>query len=117
MAEALHQQGANVVVLRAPGHGRATADGSEIAGAPHSLTAHQLADYADDSIDIAVGLGDQVRVHGLSMGGVVSLWVAQHRPEVERVVAMAPAFEIPGVPNAVTTAFTNLFSRTPSFTR
>jgi alpha-beta hydrolase superfamily lysophospholipase len=50
MAEALHQQGANVVVLRAPGHGRATADGSEIAGAgaPHSLTVHQLADYADD---------------------------------------------------------------------
>ena len=119
IAESLHDQGANVLVLRAPGHGHATSDGGEIAGAGalHSLTARQLADYADDSIDIAAGLGDDIRVHGLSMGGVISIWAAQHRADVDRVVAMAPAFELPVVPNAVSNAFTNLFARTPSITR
>lgn len=119
IAESLHDQGASVVLLRAPGHGHATSDGGQIAGAGalHSLTARQLADYGDDAIDIAVGLGDDVRVHGLSMGGVISLWAAQYRPDVDRVVAMAPAFELPVVPNAVSNAFTNLFARTPSITR
>ena len=119
MAESIHAQGANVLVLRAPGHGHATSDGGEIAGAGalHTLTARQLADYADDAVDIAGGLGDDIRVHGLSMGGAIALWTAQHRPEVDRVVAMAPAFELPLVPNAVSNAFTNLFSRVPSITR
>ena len=119
MAESIHAQGANVLVLRAPGHGHATSDGGEIAGAGalHTLTARKLADYADDAVDIAGGLGDDIRVHGLSMGGAIALWTAQHRPEVDRVVAMAPAFELPLVPNAVSNAFTNLFARVPSITR
>ncbi len=119
MAESIHAQGANVLVLRAPGHGHATSDGGRIAGAGalHTLTAEQLADYADDAVDIAGGLGDDIRVHGLSMGGAIALWTAQHRPEVDRVIAMAPAFELPLVPNAVSNLFTNLFARVPSITR
>ncbi len=119
MAESIHQQGANVLILRAPGHGHAEADGERIAGggALHSLNAEQLADYADDAVDIALGLGDEVLVHGLSMGGVIALWTAQFRPDVSRVLALAPAFELPIVPNAVSTVFTNIFARVPSITR
>ena len=119
MAESIHEQGANVLILRAPGHGHAEDDGERIAGggALHSLNAEQLADYADDAVDIATGLGDEVLVHGLSMGGVIALWTAQFRPDVSRVVALAPAFELPIVPNAISAVFTNIFARVPSITR
>ena len=116
-AAALHADGANVVVLRAPRHGIANADGDAIGSLSNvgGLDAAELRDYADDSIDIATGLGDEVRVLGLSMGGVVAEWVAQHRADVDRVVPVAPAMSIPGVPGFLTTAFINLFDKLPNF--
>ena len=118
LGQALHAEGANVLITRAPGHGIATSDGAALAGAGalRSLTAGRLVDFADDTVDLAAGLGDDVRVSGLSMGGVVALWVAQHRDDVERVVAIAPALELPSVPNAVSTVFTSLFTRLPTVT-
>ena len=69
-----------------------------------SLTASELRDYADNAIDIATGLGDEVRVLGLSMGGVVASWTGQFRDDVDGVVAVAqhsgsqvcPVFSPPG---------------------
>jgi alpha-beta hydrolase superfamily lysophospholipase len=78
------------------------------------LTAHELRDFADDDVDIAQGLGDEVVTSGLSMGGVLALWTAPFRPDVDRVVAIAPAISIPPVPSLVATAFNNLFSRVPN---
>jgi len=113
----LHEQGATVLITRAPGHGVGDDEALSGAGALRDLDAQQLAEYADDAVDIAVGLGDEVRVSGLSMGGVVALWAAQHRPDVSQVVAIAPAMELPVVPNVVSTVFTNLFNRVPTITR
>ena len=52
------------------------------------------------AVDIAAGLGDEVRVLGLSMDGVVAAWTAQERSDVDRVVAISPALTIPFVPVA-----------------
>jgi carboxylesterase len=115
-AETLHADGANVLILRAPRHGIANADGSRIGSLANigGLDAAELRNYADDSVDIAVGLGDEVRVLGLSMGGVLAEWTAQHRDDVDRVVAVAPAMSIPGVPGFLTTGFVNLFDKLPN---
>ncbi len=111
----LHDDGANVLIMRAPRHGLSDGTGQAIGSVDlvADLTAQELRDYGDESIDIATGLGDEVRVLGLSMGGVMAMWTAQFR-DVERVVAVAPAVSIPGVPRFVTTAFINLFNRLPN---
>mgnify|MGYP001817760432 CR=1 FL=1 len=100
-----------------PRHGLANGDGTAIGGVGKvgSLSALELRDDADDSIDVAAGLGDEVRVLGLSMGGVLAMWTAQFRDDVQRVVAVAPAISIPGLPHFVTTAFVNLGNRLPNF--
>ena len=115
-AEELHADGSNVLILRAPRHGIANADGGAIGSLSNigGLDASELRDFADDSIDIAVGLGDDVRVLGLSMGGVLAEWVAQHRADVDRVVPVAPAMSIPGVPGFLTAGFINLFDKLPN---
>jgi esterase/lipase len=112
----LFEAGANVLILRAPGHGRASSDGDSIGSVSNAgqLTPERLRDYADDSIDIATGLGDEIRVTGLSMGGVLATWSAQFRDEIDRVVVVAPALNIPGTPSIATTTFMNLSSRLPN---
>ena len=114
-ATLLFDAGANVVILRAPEHGIATDDGTAIGGVENvnSLTAEALRDHADDSVDIATGLGEEVRVLGLSMGGVVAAWTAQERADADRVVAVAPAMTIPGVPASLTQVFRNVFQKLP----
>ena len=57
---------------------------------------------------------DEVRVLGLSMGGVIAAWTAQHRSDVDRVVAVAPAINIPGVPAVLTHLFRNVFGKLPN---
>ena len=112
----IFETGANVLILRTPRHGLASSydtidEGVGSVDVVGRLTANELRDFADDAIDIATGLGDSVVVSGLSMGGVIATWVAQFRSDVDRVVAVAPAVSIPGVPHVITTAFINLFNR------
>lgn len=114
-AEHLHDDGANVIVMRAPHHG--LGDGGVIGDVSKvgPLSAEELRDFADESVDIAAGLGDRVEVLGLSMGGVLAMWTAQFRSDVDRVVAVAPAISIPRVPHLLTTGFVNLANRLPDF--
>jgi pimeloyl-ACP methyl ester carboxylesterase len=58
------------------------------------LRAEQLRDCADASVDVATGLGDKVYVGGLSAGGVMAAWIAEHRKEVSRVLLIAPALTL-----------------------
>ncbi len=116
MAETLQSEGMNVVVLRAPEHGIATPDGQRI-GDVHfvdDFTAEEMRDWSNASVDVASGLGRDVRVLGLSMGGATAAWTAQHR-EVDRVVAVAPALTLHGMPGVVDYAFPNFFTRIPHF--
>ncbi len=65
LGEILYARGHNVLILRMPYHGLNSHRVSEL----KSLKAEDLRDYADDTIDIAVGLGDEIDVAGISGGG------------------------------------------------
>ena len=110
LARRVAARGANVLLVRIPHHGledRMTTDLSHLGAA-------ELALCADDAVDLAVGLGEHVTVAGLSLGGVLAAWVGQRRPEVERVVEIAPLFAVSTVPRFWTVALTRLLITTPN---
>ena len=87
-APMLFARGWNVVALRMPENGYA----DRATDALKRLTAEQLRDWGDLAVDVAAGLGEEVVVLGISAGGVVAAWCGQNRPEVGRVVLVAPMF-------------------------
>lgn len=98
IARACFDQGDNVYVPLAPYHGyrdRLTTDTGLI-------TAEKLADFANKSLDIAAGLGDELIVGGLSMGGVITGWLAQKRPNIRRAIIISPAFGANTIPARAT---------------
>jgi alpha-beta hydrolase superfamily lysophospholipase len=109
LAERLHADGATVLVLRAPDHGL-EGDVGRMGG----VDAEDFRDYADEAVDIAAGLGDEVTVMGLSLGGMLAAWTAEERDDVDRAVVVAPALAVGGVPDVIADGFTNLFSRLPN---
>ena len=103
LAQQLADRGYTVLVPRMPHHG-------EVPGTPgllDSLTGEQVAAHADETMDIADGLGDRVTVFGLSGGGAVASYIAQFRPDADRVVTAAPFLGIPAVPGWLTLAAIN----------
>ncbi|MCF3933694.1 alpha/beta fold hydrolase [Acuticoccus sp. M5D2P5] len=87
-APILFEEGANVLIVRMPQNGFA----DRATDALKNLTAEQLREMGDVSVDIAAGLGEEVVVVGISAGGTVAAWAGQNRPEVDRVVLLAPFF-------------------------
>ena len=55
-------------------------------------------------------------VVGLSTGADVALWIAQHRPDVTRVVVIAPAISLARVPGPLDAPVMNLMTRVPNLT-
>ena len=109
LAQKLHADGANVLVLRAPGQGMP--GGVENMA---DVSAEDFRDFASGAVDIAHGLGAQTTVVGLSLGGMLAAWAAEERPDVYRAVVIAPAFQLGSVPAWVNDAFVNVFSRLPN---
>lgn len=112
LGNTLYDQGHNVVILRMPHHGLQSHSVSEL----RALRAEELRDYADEAIDMANGLGDQITVIGISGGGAVTTWIAQHRTDVDRVLALSPFYGVPEVPPFLNTFLMNLASRVPNVT-
>jgi carboxylesterase len=113
LADSLYQAGANVLVPRLPHHAERGKTVRELA----RLTASELCHVADESIDIASGLGDSVIVAGLSAGANMAAWSAEHRSEVKRAVVIAPAFEAAHVPSMLERPLVNLGAHVPNVTR
>ena len=113
LADSLYQRGDNVYVPRLPHHAERSGDARALAG----MTAVQLRQTADSAADVAAALGDTVVVVGLSVGGTMAAWMGQHRPEVRRVVMIAPAFEAGRVPSRLEGLLINLTERLPNVTR
>jgi esterase/lipase len=113
LAQRLFQEGDNVFVPRLPHHAERRGNVAELA----HLTAQELRDVGDESVDIADALGDTVVVSGLSAGGTVAAWVAQYRTDVQRVVLVAPALEVTHVPSLLHGAVLRLALRVPNVTR
>ena len=112
-AQRLYEQGDNVFVPRLPHHAEKTGNVAALG----SLTAEELRDLGDRSVDVANGLGDTVIVSGLSAGGTIAAWVGQYRPEVHRVVLVAPALEVTHVPSLLHGAVLRIALRVPNVTR
>lgn len=113
LADSLYARGDNVFVPRLPHHAERGRDVGELA----RLTAAELCRAADAAVDVGAGLGDSVVVMGLSVGGTLAAWTAEHRPEVRRAVVIAPPFEVAHVPSMLERAIVNLGSHIPNVTR
>ena len=110
LTDSIYNAGDNVFVPRMPWHALPGGRQRELA----RITATELRDAADASVDIASGLGDTVIVFGLSLGGTMAAWVAQFRP-VDRVVIAAPALGVSHVTAALETPMMNLGLRLPNY--
>ena len=110
LGETLHDRGRHVLILRMPYHGLQRHQVSELKG----LKPQDLKVYADEAVDIAAGLGDEIVAIGISGGGTVASWMAQNRPEVDQALLLAPFYGIHGLPDFATTLLMNAFSRLPN---
>jgi pimeloyl-ACP methyl ester carboxylesterase len=94
LAQEYARRGYNVYVPRMPQHGARDI----MSGDLERLRLHDLTAFADQSIDIASGLGDHVEVVGISGGATLAAWTAQHRDAVTAVALIAPFFKPHSVP-------------------
>ena len=106
----LYDKGHNVLIMRMPYHGLASKDVGELQHASPEL----MRDYGDDVIDIAAGLGDEIHVVGLSVGGSVTSWIAQNRPDVTRTMPISPMYGISVLPKFVDYLLLNIAYRLPN---
>jgi esterase/lipase len=109
LGERFYDLGYNVLIAPLPHHGLADRHTDQ-----HGLlTAEELAAYADETVDIAQGLGDQVVMMGISAGGVTTAWAAQHRSDIDLAVIISPAFGFQQIPGPLTAAVMNITGLLP----
>ena len=89
LAQLYFEQGYNVYVPRAPRHGLVDRP------AHRQVTVRELVGYANESVNIAAGLGDEVGIVGISGGAVLGTWLAQYRADVvRRLLVLAPFYGV-----------------------
>jgi len=110
MGEDFFQRGYTVLVPRLPYHGLR----DPLTKEQEKLTAAELAQLTQETVDIAQGLGAKVTIAGLSAGGVMAAWAAQNRADIDLAVGMAPAAGLPFVPQWVSTLFRKASPHLPS---
>ncbi len=87
LAQYFYARGYNVYSPLAPEHGYSD-------NLTHAnVTAQQLVDYTNTSINIGSGLGEETGVIGLSGGGNLATWAAQYRPGISRILTLSPFYE------------------------
>jgi esterase/lipase len=109
LGQRFYDAGYNVLIAPLPRHGLA----NRLTDEPSLLTAEELAAYADEMVDIAHGLGEQVVMAGISGGGVTTAWAAQNRHDLDLAVIISPAFGFKQIPTALTVPVMNLISLLP----
>jgi dienelactone hydrolase len=109
LGERFYNLGYNVLIAPLPHHGLADRNTEE----QGLLKAEQLTAYADQTVDIAQGLGEQVVMMGISAGGVTTSWAAQHRSDIDLAVIISPAFGFQQIPAPLTAAVMNITGLLP----
>jgi len=104
LGQALYALGSNVLIAPLPHHGLADRMTEE----QGRLSAEELVAYADEMIDTAQGMGEQVTMVGLSAGGVTTAWAAQHRRDLNLGVIISPAFGFKVIPTFLTAVTMNV---------
>ncbi len=113
LGEICHQLGANVLIPRVPYHGQLDPYTNET----RHLTARKMRQCVNEAIDIATGLGEKISIGGLSMGGVMTIWAAQFRTEVDVAVPISPALGFEIIPGTLTPLAAELFRFLPNLDR
>jgi pimeloyl-ACP methyl ester carboxylesterase len=85
LAQQFHARGCNVYVPRIPRHG----EKDRLTFTLSDLTGGELADSGLESYRLASGLGDRITALGLSLGGAITLWLAQTQT-VDLAVPISP---------------------------
>ncbi len=93
----LYEAGCNVVIPLVPDHGSENRMTTALA----DLTAEEMTAMCDLAVDAAAGLGRRTVVVGLSSGGTMAAWIAQHRA-VHRVLVLSPVAGVPGLSPVLT---------------
>ncbi len=109
LAAEFFQVGYNVLVPRFPYHGMKDRMTTALA----NQTGQELLSFTNSAMDIMQGLGEQVTVAGLSMGGVLTLWAATHRDDISLACAIAPALAFHAIPLALTAVAAQSFLLLP----
>lgn len=104
LAQLFYDQGYNVFVPRLPRHGYIDRTANALA----ELTTEELAAMMDVTADLAAGLGEEVTMAGLSLGGNVAALGGQLRADLRLAAPMSPAFGFRFTPNFLTPALTRL---------
>jgi esterase/lipase len=98
LAELCFKKGYNVLVPCMPHHGLKDRLTPEIG----KMTAREQKQFVENMVDTMHGLGHVVVVGGLSMGGTMTAWVAQQRPDVDTAIIIAAAFGFKVIPTSLT---------------
>ena len=109
LGQRFYDLGYNVLIAPLPHHGLA----DRMTDAHAQLKAEELAAYADETVDIAQGLGEQVTMMGISAGGVTTAWAAQNRSDIDLAVIISPAFGFKQIPTPLTAAVMNIYMALP----
>jgi len=109
LGEQFYDAGYNVLMVPSPHHGLTDRMTEEHA----RLKAEELAAYADETVDIAQGLGEEVVMMGISAGGVTTSWAAQNRSDLDLAVIISPAFGFKQIPTPLTAAVMNIYTFLP----
>ena len=105
------ERGWNVLIPRYPRHGYSDRMTTAIA----DLRADHLVAVANRSIQAGFGLGDRLTVAGLSLGAILTGYMAQTHEGIERSVLMAPMFGLKPIPGPVLSAFSRVVYALPNF--
>lgn len=112
LSDSVYNDGANVIIPRLAWHGLTGGTASNLG----KMTADSLTRIADLAVNAATGLGDTVIVFGVSLGGVLTSWVAQNRP-IDRAVIASPALGLSHLSTTLQTPAMNMMLRVPNYSR
>jgi pimeloyl-ACP methyl ester carboxylesterase len=106
-----HERGWNVLIPRYPRHGYTDRLNTSIA----ELRADHLVALANRAAAAGTGLGERLTIAGLSLGGVLTGYLAQTRGDVERAVLIAPMLGLQRIPGPAMSAMRRLVDVLPNF--
>lgn len=110
LGQRFYERGYNVFIPREPNHGLA----DRMTTALVNLTAESMRDLGRRAVEVTRGLGEHVTICGLSMGGTLAAWIAQHF-EIDLAVIIAPSLEVTAIPHPLHRLAAEIFLRMPNF--
>jgi esterase/lipase len=79
------------------------------------LSAEELAEFANQCVDLAQGFGERVIVVGLSGGGSMATWLSQQRKDIDLAVPISPFLGVGFIPRKLNRTLTHLILLLPDF--